>query len=223
MFTVETIEVDVAKRGHITNSYIAYDTNLLEAVVIDPGYEAEKLIEKIKAINVKVKYILITHGHADHIGALQAIKDFTNADVLISESDYDVLFGKKQGYFEMLGVDRPNISDANKLVDGDNIKVGNYNLKVVSTPGHTLGSICFYEDTTNILFTGDTIFSNCYGRVDLDSGSFGDMRVSLNKLFEKFSDDIIIYPGHGDIATLKEAKRYVKLLIAIKGEKDESF
>ncbi len=223
MFAVKTIEVDVAKRGHITNSYIAYDTDLLEAVVIDPGYEPEKLIEKIKETNVKVRYILITHGHADHIGALQAIKEFTNADILISENDFDILFGKKQGYFEMLGVDRPSISNAIKLADGDSIKIGGYNLKVISTPGHTSGSLCFYEDTTNILFTGDTIFSNCYGRVDLDSGSFFDMKVSLNKLFEKFSNDTIIYPGHGNFATLGEAKKYVKLLIAVKGEKDESF
>lgn len=223
MFVVEKIEVDVAKRSHITNSYIGYDTVKKQGVIIDPGYDALKIINKIKEINVNIKYILITHGHADHIGALQELKDYTNAHIFISKNDYYVLFGKKQGYFEMLGVDMPNISSANKLNDRDKIKIGNYELDVIETPGHTSGSLCFYESTSNIIFTGDTIFSNCYGRCDLESGDFSEMKKSLNKIFNLFNDDTIIYPGHGEISTLKNAKRYIKFLIHKTGDNDELF
>lgn len=223
MFVVENIEVDVAKRAHITNSYIGYDTDTKEGILIDPGYDGLKIISKIVELDVKIKYILITHGHADHIGALKELQKFTNAKIFISDEDYDVLCGKKEGYFETLGVEKFNIKNAEKLRNGDNIKFGNYSLEIISTPGHTSGSLCFYEASTNLVFTGDTLFSNCYGRCDLESGSFYDMKNSLNKLFNRFSGDTKIYPGHGKISTLNEAKKYVRILVARKGEDYESF
>lgn len=218
MFEIETLKLNVKKIGHITNSYICYDTQKKEAVVIDPAYDVDKIIEKIEELKLSVLAIVITHGHADHVGALEQLENYTNTAVNVSLDDTELLNGKKDGCFSMFGIKLPNIAKIVKLNNGNKIKVGDYFLEVIFTPGHTKGSICLFERTTNSLFTGDTIFSDCYGRCDLDTGSYEDMKMSLEKIFNKFDDEVQIYPGHGEKAKLGSAKRHIRLLMAIKGE-----
>lgn len=220
MINIQKIEVDVAGRGHITNCFLIYDEDK-KAVLIDPGYDEEKIINKINELELKVEYIIITHAHGDHIGALEKVQKFTNAKILIHKNEMESLMFKVENYSEMLGVKEQNI-DENTILNvqnGENFKVGEMNFEVLHTPGHTSGCICIYEKTSNNLFTGDTIFAEGHGRCDLLSSDFDKMVESLSKIIQTFNDETIIYPGHDRSSNLKQAKRYVKMLLAMKGIK----
>lgn len=215
--SIEKIEVNVANRGHITNCYLIYDKKR-NGIIIDPGYDENKIIDTIKKNEVNVKYIILTHAHGDHIGAVCAVQKYTNAYVMIHEDDYLALIGKCENYSEMLGVDIQNLplEKIQKIKEGNIFTNIDFELEIIHTPGHTAGSICIYLKEINALFTGDTVFADCYGRCDLFSGSFSSMVNSIKKIFERF-DDVIIYPGHDKIVNIKKAKKYIRLLMAMKG------
>lgn len=118
----------------------------------------------------------------------------------------------------MLGVKNQSINSENiiEVKDGDKFNILSMKFEIIHTPGHTLGSICIYEKTTSSLFTGDTIFCDCYGRCDLYSGDFSNMVSSLKKLFNRF-EDVMIYPGHDKSVKIDSAKRRIRLLVSLKG------
>lgn len=219
MINIETIKVSIANSDHITNTYLVYDETK-EAILIDPGDEEEKILERIRTLQLDIKYIGITHAHADHIGAVERIVNETNAKVLVHENDYLALLSEKENYREMMNVKKQYI-DENRIIkvnDNYTFKVGSLKFEVLHTPGHTSGCICLFESTSNILFTGDTIFADCYGRCDLETGDFTKMVISIRKLFNRFTD-VIIYPGHDEIVNIDKAKRKIRMLVAMKGEK----
>ncbi len=211
------IVVKVGNDDYPTNCYIVVDKNN-EALVIDPGLDSEKIINKIKEENAKVSKIILTHCHADHVGALDDIKEYTNAKVYIHENDIDGIEDEEKPYFEYLGIKRQNITskDMNVIVDGQNIKNGELDFEIIHTPGHTNGSICIYVEKLNALFTGDTIFHNCYGRCDLKSGNISEMGKSIEKIFNRF-ESVNIYPGHEHAPiNIDGIKRKIRLLYRIK-------
>ena len=218
MINIEKIKVDVAGRGHITNAYIIYDDVEKEGVLIDPGYEAKKIISTIVNLKVSIKYIVITHGHGDHTGALKEVYEYTKCHVIIHKNDYYMLVGKIENYSRMQGITEQDLSNCEivKIEDGFNFRVGVLNFEVIHTPGHTSGGICLYEKTSKSLFTGDTIFYDCYGRCDLVTSNFDDMVSSIKKLFNRF-EDIMIYPGHGMSINIDKSKKYIRLLLKMKG------
>ncbi|MDD2377007.1 MAG: MBL fold metallo-hydrolase [Clostridia bacterium] len=210
------IQIEVGDDNYPTNCYVVYDEDN-NAIIIDPGYDKQRIISKIEDNNLKVKYIILTHCHADHLGQLEEIMKFTDADVIIHENDLDGLEDDEKSHFTPLNINKPNI-EKDKIItvkDKDVIEVGNIELEVIHTPGHTSGCMCLFEKSMNSLFTGDTIFANCYGRVDLKSGSLEDMKNSINKIFDRF-EDIIIYPGHEQIVNIDDCKRRIRLLIKIR-------
>jgi len=150
-----------------------------EILIIDPGGGEEEILKEAKKTKGKVKYIINTHGHPDHVLANQEIKKETGAEILIHE--------KEKGF---IGFEPDKF-----LKDGDEIKIGDSVLKVLHTPGHTKGSICLL--TENIIFTGDTLFKDGYGRTDLPGGSQEEMEESLEKLKKILKPGTIVYPGHG--------------------------
>lgn len=220
MINIEKIEIDVGNKGHLTNTYLIFDSKINEAILFDPADNAAKIIDRIKQLKLNVKYICITHAHGDHFGALEELAEYTKADILIHRNDYFPLIGKEENYSEDLGVKKQSIDRFNivKIYDGYNFRVGDMNFEVIHTPGHTSGCICVYEKMSNSLFTGDTIFYDCYGRCDLHSANFDDMVTSIRKLFERF-DDITIYPGHDKIVNISSAKKYIRMLMAMKNIK----
>lgn len=217
MINIENIKVDVAGRGHITNSYIIYDDVEKEAVLIDPGYEHEKIINTNVRIGTKIKYIVLTHAHGDHMGALKEVYEYAKCPVLVHENDYDMLIGKVESYSKFQGVALQDLSKCEivKVRDGFTFRVGSLNFEVIHTPGHTSGGICLLEKTSASLFTGDTIFYDCYGRCDLATASFDEMVNSIKKIFNRF-EHIIIYPGHGKSTNIDNAKKYIRLLLKMK-------
>jgi len=183
-----------------TNCYIvASEQN--NAVVIDPGFEGDKIIAKVKANNLNVEYVLLTHGHYDHIGAVDAVKKaFPGCKSAVMKADEDIC---KKPDLVLPGVVK-GIEPDMLLENGDIISVDELSFKFVSTPGHTKGSACIF--CGGKMFSGDTLFSRACGRIDLFGGSAKEMRASL-KLLGEMEEDFEVFPGHG-VGTTMAIERY---------------
>ncbi|PIS39743.1 MAG: MBL fold metallo-hydrolase [Candidatus Nealsonbacteria bacterium CG08_land_8_20_14_0_20_38_20] len=166
-----------------TNCYLLVSEK--EAAVIDPGGDAEKILEEITSSGAKIKYIINTHYHPDHTLANEKISEKTGAEILIHQAEKDFI----------------NFKASRFLKEDDEIKIGEISLEVIHTPGHTKGSICLTGE--DFIFTGDTLFKDGQGRTDLPGGSAEEIEESLEKLKKLFKPGILIYPGHGDIFKIK--------------------
>jgi len=185
-----------------TNCYVIHDGN--EGLVIDVGgTDLEQLIEYIDSNNIRVKYVLATHGHFDHVMGVNIIKEKYNAEFLINEKDLELVRNAKR-IAEIFEIKIVEISNPDNFIkEGDVIRIGNTELKVIETPGHTLGSTCFLAG--DYLFTGDTLFAGTIGRTDL-GGSEELMVISLRRL-KSMDDKLKIMPGHGPPSILGYEKR----------------
>lgn len=175
-----------------TNCYIIYDNT---AVIVDPAFEPENILEELEKISVTLTHIIYTHAHLDHTGAGFELKDRTGAQVILGEKDMGIFNNSESSlkYWPELG---GKSADPDRLVrEGDKIISNGIQLEVLFTPGHTPGSISLF--TPGIIFSGDTIFLNSVGRTDLPGGDFDELRKSIiNKIFT-LDDNVQIYPGHG--------------------------
>lgn len=183
------------------NCYIAYDKNTKQGAIIDPGDQAGKIAEQIIKNGIEIKYILFTHGHFDHIAAYFDLKEKFPAALLgFSKNEEELIKDPNKTLLSMLGNDFPEIKSDILLSENDEIILGNSSLKVIETPGHTKGSICFYRE--GILFAGDTLFKLGMGRCDLPTGSLKEeVNSIIQKLFE-LPDNTVVYSGHGENTTI---------------------
>ncbi len=189
-----------------TNCYLYIDDKTGEAVVIDPAFPTEKLIENIKKVNLK--YILLTHAHADHIMSVSKIKELTSAKTVAHKCEEKRLLGDESNLYEALGCyDMPYASQNVDVFvdDGDVIEFGTKIITVLHTPGHTDGSVCYMSE--NFIFCGDTVFAGSYGRTDFKSGSYSDLIDSFHKLF-CLQGDYLLYPGHQGSTTLNDERNF---------------
>lgn len=187
------------------NMYVLFDEDSKKCAVIDPGGAVDKIFKFINENNLDFEYIFLTHGHGDHIGAVNKIKEIKNDVKVVSHKDEK----------EMLNDNRKNLSfsmhcgvqefDADIYVsDKDKLKLGNLTVTFIHTPGHTLGGMCIR--VKDDLFTGDTLFFETVGRTDLYGGDFNTLKKSLKKI-SKFEDNVKIYPGHGPSSTIAHEKQ----------------
>jgi glyoxylase-like metal-dependent hydrolase (beta-lactamase superfamily II) len=196
-----------------TNCYILADEDSKETVVIDPGGDFGEIDRQLQESKLKVKYIVLTHGHFDHTGALGRLKRATGAEVLIHEQDASMLShaGGGQPFLMEAGED-PNPADRT-LREGDKIKFGEYSLEVLHTPGHSPGGISLLIDS--MVFVGDSLFCGSIGRTDLPGGSLRQLINSIkNKLLTK-GDECAVFPGHGPPSTIGQERRNNPFLIEI--------
>jgi len=201
---VQTIRVGAER----TNCYIVSDDKG-NTFVVDPGAEADKIINLLQEIkNIDLKFFLLTHGHFDHIGAVDGIKKvYPDCIVYLPEND-EVLYCDlpEQGAF-VGRVLMPQHSEITAVSGGQFIKFGDEEIEIVDTPGHTPGGVCYLLGYN--LFTGDTLFFHTYGRVDLPLANPKKMEESLDKLLH-MSSQLTVYPGHGQSTTIAEEKAYNK-------------
>lgn len=177
------------------NTYIIFCPETKEGVVIDPGGDADKILKIIKENDIRVKYILNTHGHADHIFANQQLKKTLGAQIAVHRED-DRFFSRpeiQETSARELGLTAPGTADI-RLDDGQRLTVGELVIEVLHTPGHTPGSVCFLVDGN--LFSGDTLFVGDVGRTDLTGGSFDRLLQSIREKIIVLPGDTTVWPGH---------------------------
>ncbi len=193
MLGIETMVVSM----FATNCYLVYCNQTRAAVVIDPGAEAKKIIYKIKHLNLELRYILNTHGHIDHVGANGRLKAEFNAPVMLHEKDISLYNNPGFGLKHVL---KKQPHPDHFLKEGDIISIGSEQLKVIETPGHTEGGVCFLN--SDRLFCGDTLFAGSVGRTDLAGGSYQTLITSINQKLLTLPKETIVYPGHGPLTTI---------------------
>lgn len=187
--------IDMGEQGLFGVCSYLVPTDNGGAVLIDAPYGAERINNYIESKGLKLKAILLTHGHCDHIESVNKLNELTGCEVYIHSEDAIMLRDKQASlakYFSM-PMDA-YFGEVKTLDDGDIIEIDGKRFKVISTPGHTKGSVCYqFEDT---LFTGDTLFPNSVGRTDFPGGDFDELMRSIKKLCDMFPEDIEFYSGH---------------------------
>lgn len=192
------------------NIYLVADEKSGEAVLIDATQDLPEIQKAVKDLGVKVKYILLTHGHFDHILGLNSLKKSLNAPAVICKDDL-VISDNINEFTRLFGLpDSVPPKYDMYIKDGDEILLGSYKIKVIHTPGHTEGGVCYLVDGK--LFSGDTLFRGSVGRTDLFGGNFNKLSDSIkNKLF-KLDDKTEVFPGHGDMTTIGFEKKYNEII-----------
>lgn len=189
-----------------TNCYIIVDENTRETIVVDPAGNVDSIVEMLQVLNAKLKYIIITHCHGDHIGGVEELRNRCGGKVLIHRTDAEGLYKEEISLTYYIGMQQIHLEADSRLDDEDKIHLGNLEFKILHTPGHTAGSICIYCEEEKMLLSGDTLFRGTWGRTDLPTGSFEDIINSITKKLMILPEETIVYPGHGKSSLIKEEK-----------------
>ncbi len=196
----------VTVSDYMTNCYLAGCEETKEAMIVDPGGNFESIQKMIEHSGYKIKYIVCTHGHHDHILATKQIKDYTQAKVYIHEKERKCLQNSLFNGAVVFGVKHESCKEDGTLSDGDELEVGNLRFSVIHTPGHTKGGICLY--TPGHLFSGDTLFYGTIGRTDFPGGNYKEIVHSIQEKLYQLPEETIVYPGHGNKTTIGHEKMY---------------
>ena len=219
------------------NCSILGDPATREAIVVDPGDEVERIVEILERHKLKVLAIVSTHTHIDHVGGLAALHRITGAPVFMHESDLE-LYRNLDMQAQWLRMPTPEITDVEQFLrEGDAVRWGGYEARVIHTPGHTPGSLCLYIPAREIttphgtaaragakravasqatagnggddsrLIAGDTLFAGSIGRTDLWGGSFPEIMKSLHTKVMALPDETLVLPGHGEATTIGEERQ----------------
>jgi hydroxyacylglutathione hydrolase len=192
-----------------TNCYILCDTASSAAAVIDPGAEAERILSALGDTGCRAEYILLTHAHWDHTGAVAELKEKTGARFAVFAPEEPLLCDDSRNFSRKFGaqdsVPRPDIL----ISDGGTLRLGGLKLKFIATPGHTAGSCCII--CGDCIFTGDTVFREDVGRTDLPTGSEEDIVSSVKKL-AALEGEYRLFPGHGELTTMSHERAFNPLL-----------
>lgn len=190
-----------------TNCYLVFQQETREAVVIDPAENAPFILNWCKELQVTPVAVLLTHGHGDHIGGVEDLLRAFRVPVYAGKEEEALL---KDPYLN-LSADfgqAVSIKDAVLLEDGQELNLLGCTWKVLATPGHTRGSVCYYLEEEKLLFSGDTLFCESYGRTDFPTGSSRELMRSIQEKLFVLPDEVKVYPGHESDTTIGHEKRY---------------
>ncbi|MBO4293689.1 MAG: MBL fold metallo-hydrolase [Clostridia bacterium] len=202
---LKELKIDTWK-GSDTNCYIILDEKSKETLVIDPAGDIDRIEEMLQILDGKLKYIFLTHCHGDHIAGVTELKNRCGGKIIIHRDDAEGLNNADINLSGYIGLPRIELEADSRLDDGDLIHLGDLEIKVIYTPGHTAGGASLYIESEKCLFTGDTIFRRTWGRTDLPTGSMEQIMNSITKKLLVLPDDVIIYPGHGKSTMVIEEK-----------------
>lgn len=193
----------------LTNCCYLVDEATGKAAVVDPGDKSEELISQIEKDGAKLEYVMLTHGHYDHITYAKELADKYGAKVVIGEKENSFLSDASLNLSFYHGIKIPQFSADILLKDNETFMLGNTEIRYILTPGHTSGSGCYIFDKT--IISGDTLFCESYGRTDLPTGSDDDMIKSLSKI-KNIDGDYTVIPGHGPVSSLEHERKYNPLM-----------
>ena len=187
-----------------SNCYIVGADSNKDGMIVDPGAEANRILERIKDLGLKVKVVVLTHGHIDHITALKEVKEATGAEVAVHESESlhggrGGVLNSVLGFMSGLSFSPPPPPDRS-LKGGDSIDIGDLHFLVLHTPGHSPGGICLLGE--GVVFTGDTLFNFGIGRTDFPGCSHSQIMDSIHTKLMVLPDTTVVYPGHGPQTTI---------------------
>jgi glyoxylase-like metal-dependent hydrolase (beta-lactamase superfamily II) len=189
------------------NCTILGDEQTGEAIVIDPGEEIGRIQKRLAAHGLKLKQILVTHGHIDHVGGALKLKRLTGAPIYLNEGDLEQL-DLMQEQANWLGVETPETAPPDQsLSDGMTVGLGSYPGTVLYTPGHTQGSVCLHFAPLKLLVAGDTLFAGSIGRTDLPGGNYDQIIDSIHSRLLALPDETKVLPGHGPASTIGTERR----------------
>ena len=191
-----------------TNTWFVINEKTKELILIDPADDAGRIIRKIEADGLKLQGILLTHGHFDHIGAVDDLKAyFKGVQCYAGENEEEVL---QNGSYNLSASWAATLSiRADRLLrDKETLTLAGFKIKVIETPGHTKGGVCYYLSEEGVLFSGDTLFRTSVGRTDFPTGSMSQIVRSVQYLTENLPGDTVVYPGHQEITTIAYEQRF---------------
>lgn len=191
-----------------TNTYIAYDEDTKEAVIVDPADKASYIKTQVEDRKLKVKAILLTHGHFDHIMAVKYLRDELKVPVIAHSSEKQILNSDQANLSSVVGGNGISIDADNYVEDNEVLECIGQKIKVIHTPGHTVGSVCYFFEDELVLFSGDTLFRESMGRTDFPTGNISSMQHSLKEVLAKLDDKVTVYPGHEGETTIGYEKMY---------------
>jgi len=178
------------------NTYLAVDEKTNEGFIVDPGGYNKVLTKEVRDNDVNIKYIILTHGHSDHICGVNEHKaEFPDAKIVAYKDEEAMLENPNLNQSPGFGVSYSTKADI-LVSDGDELKVGDVTLKFIHTPGHTEGGMCIYVKEAKALFSGDTLFRQSIGRTDFPGGSYKEIMDSIRKKLFLLPDDTNVFPGH---------------------------
>ena len=189
-----------------SNCYIVWDEDKKEGAVIDPGDDADNILKVVKELGIKIKYILATHGHFDHVGAVAPLRRELKVEFLAHKDDFFFIENGENAANRLgVAIEQPPKPDR-FIDDGEKIMVGNFEMEVLHTPGHSPGGVSFLNDS--MVFAGDTLFQGSIGRTDFRKGSIEDLSKSIKTRLYTLPDDTLVYTGHGPVTTIGDEKKY---------------
>ena len=186
-----------------TNCYIVHEEHSKTCAVIDPGYTPERVLAQAEKLGLQVDAVLLTHGHFDHVGGVEAIVKATGCALWMREADYTQFKTPESDFF--YPIHDCDFTEVQLCEEGEQIHAGGLTFTVMETPGHTWGSVCYLCE--NALFSGDTLFAGSCGRTDLPGGDGQTIVLSLERLAE-LEGDYTVYPGHGGATTLARERAH---------------
>jgi hydroxyacylglutathione hydrolase len=196
------------------NCTILGDEEAHEAIVIDPGDEVGRILRRLTELGLKLKQILITHAHIDHIGGAVKLKKLTGAPIFLNEADLEQV-KVMAAQAAWVGVATPETAPPDEsLAEGMTVGLARYPAQVLHTPGHTQGSVCLHFVPLNLLFAGDTLFAGSIGRTDLPGGNFAQIIESIHARLLPLPSETKVIPGHGPATTIAEERESNPFLIS---------
>ncbi|MBM4053569.1 MAG: MBL fold metallo-hydrolase [Planctomycetes bacterium] len=198
----ETLEVGPLA----VNCYIIGSKTDNTAAVIDAGGNVKEIVNILKKRNLTLKYIINTHAHFDHVGGVSELHDLTGAPFLLHKEDSPLLdfLNEQSDFFGLPSIPKPIINK--HLIDNEEIALGDDAIRIIHTPGHSPGCVCFLLNDT--VFTGDTLFAGSIGRTDLYGGSIDTLINSVKTRLFTLEDKVLVYPGHGPVTTIGQEKKH---------------
>lgn len=194
------------------NAYLVYKEPNGDAFIIDPGGYADKIKALIEKENLNLKYIILTHGHGDHIFNVQPLmEEYPDAVLTADFDEKETLKNPELNLSRGIGMSGISLNPGKFVSDGEKLEVSGIELVFLHTPGHTPGGMCIVADK-NCIFTGDTLFAGSIGRTDLPGGDYNVMMNSLERL-KRLDHDMKVYPGHGPETTIGKEIKYNPFLI----------